>query len=97
MCEVIPHFRVVFNRNGRCISAKDNVLFDLTGPSKGILLAKTQTMAHLLRCPLLERKCKAKDLADYNDVAKKCVQHWLKHSIYDVCGYDKKKKLANLK
>ena len=43
--------------------------------------AKTQTMAHLLRCPLLEQKCKAKDLAEYNDVAKKCVQHWLKHSI----------------
>ena len=43
--------------------------------------AKTQTMAHLLRCPLLERKCKAKDLAEYNDVVQKCVQHWLKHSI----------------
>ena len=50
-------------------------------------------MAHLLRYPLLEQKCKAKDLAEYNDVAKKCVQHW--HSIQHVCGYDKKKN-ANL-
>ena len=44
---------------------------------------KTQYMAHLLRRPLLEQKCKVKDLAVHNDVAKTCVQqqHWLNNSM----------------
>ena len=36
-----------------------------------------QTMQHLLECPLLEQTCITRDLADYNDTAHKCVQHWL--------------------
>ncbi len=40
-----------------------------------------QTMEHLLRCPLLEQTCNPEGLAEYNDVAKECVQLWQKHSI----------------
>ena len=40
-----------------------------------------QSMEHLLRCPLLEHECKAKDLAEYNECARNCVQLWLKHGI----------------
>ena len=32
------------------------------------------TMEHLLRCPLLEQVCDAKDLAELNDTAEDCVQ-----------------------
>ena len=40
-----------------------------------------QNMKRLLRCPLLEHECDAKDLAEFNDSTKDSVQLWLKHYI----------------
>ena len=40
---------------------------------------KPQYMAHFQGCPLL--KCKAMNLALYNDAAMKCIQIWLKYSM----------------
>ena len=37
----------------------------------------TQTMHHLLKCPILEQECTAEDLAAYNNTAQKCIQLWL--------------------
>ena len=39
--------------------------------------SESQTMQHLLRCPLLEQVCSADDLATHNDIARNCVQQWL--------------------
>ena len=43
--------------------------------------SEPQTLNHFLRCPLLEKECTSQDLAKFNDCARGCVQHWLKHDI----------------
>ena len=37
---------------------------------------ETQTMEHLLQCPLLKTPCSCEDLSTFNDTAKKCVKLW---------------------
>ena len=37
---------------------------------------ETQTMEHLLQCPLLKTPCSLDDLSTFNDTAKKCVKLW---------------------
>jgi hypothetical protein len=55
-----------------CLKTEDDIC---------VCKSEQQTMAHILRCPLLEQECKADDLAEYNDVAKSCVQLWQNHNI----------------
>ena len=43
--------------------------------------SEPRTMEHLLKCPLLDKECTPKDLADYTDCAKDCARHWLKYAI----------------
>jgi hypothetical protein len=42
---------------------------------------ESQTMSHVLRCPQLDQECRKEDLAEYNDVAKRCVAHWARENI----------------
>ena len=37
---------------------------------------ETQTMEHLLQCPLLKTPCSRDDLSIFNDTAQKCVKLW---------------------
>ena len=67
--------------NGRCKVSLKKWGYQNTEDVTCICGIEPQTMEHLLRCPLLEQECKAKDLAENNDTAKNCVQHWLKHNI----------------
>ena len=38
---------------------------------------QTQTMDHLLKCPMLPCECTTEDLMEYNEVAKECVFQWM--------------------
>ena len=37
----------------------------------------TQTMDHLLKCPVLPQECTTEDLMEYNETAKECVFQWM--------------------
>ena len=38
---------------------------------------QTQTMDHLLKCPMLPQECTTEDLMEYNEIAKECVFQWM--------------------
>ena len=38
---------------------------------------QTQTMAHLLECPMLPQECTTEDLMEYNETVKECVFQWM--------------------
>ena len=38
---------------------------------------QTQTMDHLLRCPMLPQECTTEDLMEYDEAAKECVFQWM--------------------
>ena len=38
---------------------------------------QTQTMTHLLKCPMLSQECTTEYLMEYNEVAKGCVFQWM--------------------
>ena len=66
---------------GRCKVTLQKWNYLNSGDTTCICGTEPQTMEHLLRCPNLEQECKAEDLAEYNDIAKSCVQLWVKHNI----------------
>ena len=38
---------------------------------------RTQTVDHLLKCPMLPQDWSTVDLIEYNEAAKECVLHWM--------------------
>ena len=38
---------------------------------------QTQTMGHLLKCPMLPQECTTEDLMEYNETVKVCVFQWM--------------------
>ena len=38
---------------------------------------RTQTMDHLLKCPMLPQECTTEELMEYNETAKECVFQWM--------------------
>ena len=38
---------------------------------------QTQTMDHLLKCPMLSQECTTEDLMEYNESAKECIFQWM--------------------
>ena len=38
---------------------------------------QTQTMDHMLKCPMLQQECTTQDLMEYNETAKECVFQWM--------------------
>ena len=38
---------------------------------------QTQTMDHLLKCPMLPQECTTDDLMEYNETAKECIFQWI--------------------
>ena len=64
------------NRMGRCMS---NMLKWKYSDADTICDygEQSQTMNHLLKCPMLPQECTTEDLMDYNEAAKEYVFQWM--------------------
>ena len=49
---------------------------------------QTQTMNHLIKCPMLPQECATEDVMEYNETEKECVFQWMNN-----VSHDKKKNI----